>query len=547
MPNKKRAFTLIELLVVIAIIGILATIAVVALQNARAKARDARRVADVKQAQTALELFFNDKQRYPTSEEFNAGSIFSTSTINGSEVKTTYMAIIPHPPTPVDGSCSTSTAAAYGYSATPDGTSYTISYCIGGVVGNMPSGVHCATPAGISDGRGCGACVWSPNPSGVCNGVSFAQAGSCGSQQNIGTMTCQSGYVCSSNQCVVSCLSDSSGCSWQSLGTNNFPNGWSSGGQQTIFSSNNKQYVVYNEFSGGRATVKKYDGSAWSTVGSAGFSNGYAGELVLYVDGDTPYVAFRENSKISVMKYEAGSWAYVGAAGISSGNADFPSLAVYNGVVYVAYRDLDNSMGATLMKYEGGSWTSVGGVNFSNGRADSPTLAFSNGVPYVAYQDDDFNQGMSLMKYESGSWSYVGARGFTGGWAVKTLLRIDNGIPFVSFRDNNGNIIVMKYESGSWSSIGNPYQLSNVNYYNLFVYEGVPYVFYAQQSNSGLAIVKRCTDNTNWDTVGSANFSNQYISEASMYIDNGIIYVGYLNQSVSSPYNYPYGVMAFTK
>jgi len=59
MRNKK-GFTLIELLVVIAIIGLLSTLAVVSLNNARGKARDARRVSDVKAIQTAFELYKND-------------------------------------------------------------------------------------------------------------------------------------------------------------------------------------------------------------------------------------------------------------------------------------------------------------------------------------------------------------------------------------------------------------------------------------------------------------------------------------------------------
>ena len=143
MKNKK-GFTLIELLVVIAIIGLLATLAVVALNNARAKGRDAKRVADIKQVQTALELFFNDKGRYPTTAEFNAGSIFSTSTLGTS----TYMAIIPAAANPPDGACTTG-QNTFAYSASTDGTSYTIGYCVGNTIGSLAAGPKCATPSGI--------------------------------------------------------------------------------------------------------------------------------------------------------------------------------------------------------------------------------------------------------------------------------------------------------------------------------------------------------------------------------------------------------------
>lgn len=64
---KKNGFTLIELLVVISIIGVLASITLVSLNRARAKARDARRLADAKQLMTAFEMAFERLQRYPST------------------------------------------------------------------------------------------------------------------------------------------------------------------------------------------------------------------------------------------------------------------------------------------------------------------------------------------------------------------------------------------------------------------------------------------------------------------------------------------------
>ncbi len=133
--NKIKAFTLIELLVVIAIIGILAVLAVVALQSSRASARDSKRLADVKQIQTALELYFNDNNSYPTAV---------TSTIaTGSTV---YMTIVPAAPTPADGICS---SGDNNYTYYSDGSTYSVLFCLGSRVGSIDSGRKEASASGV--------------------------------------------------------------------------------------------------------------------------------------------------------------------------------------------------------------------------------------------------------------------------------------------------------------------------------------------------------------------------------------------------------------
>lgn len=65
---------MIELLVVISVIGFLATASLVMLNNARMKARDARRLADIKQVKTALEMYFDVNNRYPDPDYDGCGS-----------------------------------------------------------------------------------------------------------------------------------------------------------------------------------------------------------------------------------------------------------------------------------------------------------------------------------------------------------------------------------------------------------------------------------------------------------------------------------------
>ncbi|RME58130.1 prepilin-type N-terminal cleavage/methylation domain-containing protein [Candidatus Parcubacteria bacterium] len=69
MRTYRKGFTLIEMLVVIAIIAILAGAVLVGLGGARRSGADARRVSDLQHVRTALELYYNRYQGYPTNED----------------------------------------------------------------------------------------------------------------------------------------------------------------------------------------------------------------------------------------------------------------------------------------------------------------------------------------------------------------------------------------------------------------------------------------------------------------------------------------------
>jgi len=139
--GEQKGFTLIELLVVIAIIGLLSSVILASLNGARKKSRDARRTADIKQLQTALELYYNDNNNYPIVGA--AGTAYSVADgTNGMLAKgltSTYIGAVPDDP--LGGSVH--------YYWTTDGTGQM--YCIGAAMENSPQPAStCSTSAYVT-------------------------------------------------------------------------------------------------------------------------------------------------------------------------------------------------------------------------------------------------------------------------------------------------------------------------------------------------------------------------------------------------------------
>lgn len=239
-------------------------------------------------------------------------------------------------------------------------------------------------------------------------------------------------------------------------------------GGYPIFSMDNQgtPYLVTGGTSE-KLTVRKYNGTAWETVGDTGVN---ASSLSIAFDSlDNPYIPIYvydedlQAKRLKVMKYESDNWVDVSGGESFYGGGDPEATIAFdrNNIPYVLQKYPDSSSGSgslILSKYESGAWATVGSFEASQG-ANNPVLGASfalapDGVPYVTYMKDSK---VVVMRYINSTWEPVGDGDFSSSAKAITSIAIDSkGIPYVAYKDlAQGNLVsVMKYD-GIWSHVGN--------------------------------------------------------------------------------------------
>lgn len=162
--TSRKGFTLIEILVVVAIIAIIGVMAAVAVNSARSKQRDASRLSNVRQMQSALEDYFNESNAYPEGELLPLGDAAQSSCLgltgfhsDCSGESATIMRSVPT--TFEDGlkdivTCGDPKRNAFCYTVLDAGASYVIHFELENGLARvgLQEGINCATPDGMEAG-----------------------------------------------------------------------------------------------------------------------------------------------------------------------------------------------------------------------------------------------------------------------------------------------------------------------------------------------------------------------------------------------------------
>lgn len=163
--DEQPKVTLVEILVVVAIIALVGTLAAIAVGAARSKERDATRLSNVRQIQSALEDYFNENNTYPAGDALPLGDSAQSACLgitgfhaDCSTETATIMRSVPRvydPGLPGKVVCGKPARKAFCYSILNSGNAYAIQFELENALSGswIQKGINCASPGKMTAGK----------------------------------------------------------------------------------------------------------------------------------------------------------------------------------------------------------------------------------------------------------------------------------------------------------------------------------------------------------------------------------------------------------
>lgn len=207
-------------------------------------------------------------------------------------------------------------------------------------------------------------------------------------------------------------------------------------------------YVIYEDIANGnKATLRMYDGTAWSEPEAVSGDNG--SHPALTVDSDGKLLLAYANGEDGfylplVKRKEEASWSVVGGYPVSyTSGYYFTIKSASDGSIYLAYNSGNNDEnGRTdVYHFDGAAWSNIG--SWSSNKNLEPELAIdpTDQKLVIAYLDRSVDGGsMHVKKWNGSAWAEIGQVGDLAARADQPSLAISSdGTPYLAYVDTSND------------------------------------------------------------------------------------------------------------
>lgn len=296
-----------------------------------------------------------------------------------------------------------------------------------------------------------------------------------------------------------------------------------------------------------KVAVMGYNGTAWANIGSPTGISEFRADVpgIAFSSEGTPYVGYKDylngDQKSTVLKYNGAAWTVVGTSRFSAVKVDYLSFMLTKDdmpIVSMAKTGTDATgipaRGLYVASFNGATWNAItppGGITIFYDQL----VKGLDGKTYLGIMDRSTGSNKpSLYKYENNVWAPVGPTSFMASDAMVGFQGVSvavdkNGEAYLAYQvaPSSGRLNhVMKYNktANAWQELGNA--VSSGGEKDKFALgvdaDGVLYFAYANASSVMVKTFNK--DTNNWNT--ERKVISEKVNEFDMQVaPDGTVYI----------------------
>ena len=289
-------------------------------------------------------------------------------------------------------------------------------------------------------------------------------------------------------------------------------------GNLYVFGNQNHIPVLYKNASGT---------DTWEQMGNINTSCSVsAGGMDVASNGDV-YVAYSDQGDIGhAFKWDGSQWTTIGSA--------FSSVETHivldnNDLPYLVARDISQNYIGVVFKLENDSWVPLSGTGIytpSSEYACHQDLVFdSNNTPYISYGDYYDSNKLKVRKFENNEWILVGS-GIDNIYFYQSLALDDNDTPYLAYcAYPSYQLRAVRFDGSDFESLGDNLAEGAVSELDACFNEGKFTLAFINDGQSNYLSVMQYDEE--WSYVGPSLVSEGAIDDPFIIAVDNALYVAY--------------------